>query len=82
MQTYIDHPVFVSAVFFDEIADLLTNILATTSNSLLLTYDFNCPGDDSNTIEARLSAVLDLFSMVQTVYNLLDILAHKTKTFL
>ena len=72
----------MNAAFFDEIADLLTNILATTSNSLLLTGDFNCPGKDSNTIDARLTAVLELFGIVQTVFcstrgnNLLDILAH------
>ena len=42
----------------------------------------NCPGTDSNTVDARLTAVLDLFYMVQTVSgpvrgnNLLDVLAH------
>ena len=52
------------------------------SKSLLLTGDFSCPGKDSNTLEARLAAVLELFGMVQTVSgptrgnNLLDILAH------
>ena len=73
---------FVNAVFFDEIADLLTNILATTSKSLLLTGDFNYPGKASNTIDARVTAVLEEFGMVQMVScptcgnNLPDILTH------
>ena len=60
----------------------MTNILATTSESLLLTGDFNCPGSESNTIDTRLTTVQELFGMVQTVSgstrgnNLLDILAH------
>ena len=73
----------MNAVFFNEIVDLLTNILATTRKSLLLTGDFTYPGKDSNTIDTRLTAVLELFGMVQTVSgptrngnNLLDILAH------
>ena len=72
----------MNAVFFAETVDLLTNILATTSKSFLLTADFNCPGRESNTIDVRPTAVLELFGMVQTVSgpirdnNLLDILAH------
>ena len=72
----------MNAVFFDEIANLLTNILATTRNSLLLAGDFNCPGKDSNTIDARLTAMMELFGIVKMVSgptrgnNMLDILAH------
>ena len=50
---------FGNTVFFDEIANLLTKILATTSKSLFLTGDFYCPGKDSNTIDARLTVVLE-----------------------
>ena len=75
---------FVNPVFFDEMADLLTNILATTSKSLLLTCDFNCLDKDSNNIDTRLTTVLELFGIVQTVSgatcsnNLLEILAFRT----
>ena len=71
----------MNTIFFDKIADLLTNILAITNNSILLTADFNCPGKDSDTIDARFTAMLELFGMVQTDSgltrrkSLLDILA-------
>ena len=57
----------LSAIFFDEIADLLTNVLATTGRNILLTGDLNCPGKDLNSIDIRLTTVLELFCMVQAV---------------
>ena len=61
---------------------MLTNVLATTGRSILLTGDLNCIGKDSNSIDVKLTTVLELFGMVLAVKgptrgnSLLDILAH------
>ena len=54
---------FNNAVFFDEIANLLTNIPVTTRKGQLLTGYFNCPGKDSNTIDTGLTSVLEQSSV-------------------
>jgi Reverse transcriptase (RNA-dependent DNA polymerase)/Endonuclease-reverse transcriptase len=47
------------STFLDEFADLLVSIGLSHNERLLVCGDFNMPGEDANTIDDRLSALLD-----------------------
>ena len=70
-----------SAVFLDELAELVSNIGAPTSAKLLICGDMNCPGSGEHSTDVNLSDLFDLFGLKQHITapacegNLLDVLS-------
>ena len=74
--------------FFDELTDVIANILASTSNQLVIVGDVNCPGTQPTSVNLDLVSVLDVFCLTQLVpgptqdNNLLDIVLIKKDGFI
>ena len=54
---------FSIAAFTDEFCDLLDELRDAKSH-VVIAGDFNCPGDDQNAIDSRLSALLSCYNLV------------------
>ena len=71
----------LTELFFDQLADMLSSLTATTSDHLLICGDFNCPGTDQSTVDHRLVDIFETFGLDQHVKeatrgdNLLDVVA-------
>ena len=75
----------LSELFFDQLSDLLTSLVSTSTDHLVLCGDLNCPGADPATVDPRLDDIFETFGLNQHVKqatrddNLLDVLAtHST----
>ena len=75
----------LSELFFDQFSDLLTSLVSTSTDHLVLCGDLNCPGADPATVDPRLDDIFGTFELNQHVKqatrdnNLLDVLAtHST----
>jgi hypothetical protein len=67
-------PWIASQPFFNELADLVSVLLTSSSHAVVACGDLHCHGDDPHSTNNRLAAVLDSLNMKQHVH-LLDILA-------
>ena len=71
----------LTELFFDQLADMLSSLAATTTDHLLICGDFNCPGTDQSTVDHRLVDILETFGLDQHVKeatrgdNVLDVVA-------
>ena len=74
-------PWIASQPSFDELADLISVLLTSSSQAVVVCGDLNCHGDDPYCTDKRLAAVFDLLNMKQYVHSttrddrLVDILA-------
>jgi len=74
-------PWIASQPFFDELANLVSVLLTSSSQAVVVCGDLNCHGDDPYSTNRRLAAVFDSLNMKQHVHSptrddhLLDILA-------
>jgi exonuclease III len=74
-------PWIPSQTFFDELADLVSVLLTSSSQAVVVCGDLNCHGDDPHSTDKRLAAVFDSLNKKQYVNlptrddHLLDILA-------
>ena len=71
----------LTELFFDQLADMMSSLAATTFDHLLICGDFNFPGTDQSTVDHRLVDVLETFGLDQHVNeatrgeNILDVVA-------
>lgn len=74
----------LTALFYDQLSDYLSEICSTQSSPVILCGDYNCPGNKPGTITKKLEDILDSHNFTQHVHkptrqnNLLDILATNT----
>ena len=71
----------LTELFFDQLADMLSSLTATTTDHLLICGDFNCPGTDRSTVDHRLVDIFETFGLdphekeATRGDNLLDVVA-------
>ena len=75
----------LSELFFEQLSDLLTSLISTSTDHIVVCGDLNCPGTDQSSVDPRLDDIFETFGLNQHVRqatrenNLLDILAtHST----